>query len=98
MTEAGYCQRKDVSGQPVLPTDRSGFREERLGSQLSHHLRASAEDIAVNVGGSDLNVKGCSPPMSGESVGGSIIVRARESRVHGEGSQGIGVVSGLIVA
>jgi hypothetical protein len=56
---------------------------------ISHRLRASAECIVVNVGGSGMDVKVSSPPMTYQSVGGVIVLGARESRVHGEGRQGI---------
>jgi hypothetical protein len=82
-----FCSPKDVRGQPVLPSGRPGFREERIGSQISHHLRTSAEYIIVNVGGSDMNVKVSSPPMTCQSVGGVIVLGGRESRLHGEGRQ-----------
>jgi hypothetical protein len=81
---------KDVSGQPELPADRSGFRKERLGSGRSHHLRASVEYIVVNVGGSHMEMS--SPSMKYASVGGVIVLGARESRVQGEGRQGIDAV------
>jgi hypothetical protein len=81
--------QKDVSGKPELPADRSGFREERLGSTESHHLNTSAEYIVVNVGGSGMNAKVSSPPMTYQSVGGVIVLGGRESRLHGEGRQGI---------
>ena len=42
---------KDVSGQPDLPSDQSGFRKERLGLIISRHLNTLAEYIIVNVGG-----------------------------------------------
>jgi hypothetical protein len=48
---------KDVSGQPELPADQSGFREERLGSTISYHLNASVEYIIVNVGGFDMDAE-----------------------------------------
>jgi hypothetical protein len=81
----------DVRDEPVLPSDRSGFRKERIGSMISHHLRASAEYIIVNVGGSGMNAKVSSPPTTYQSVGGPIVVRGRESRLHGEGGQGIDI-------
>jgi hypothetical protein len=81
---------KDVRGQPVLPSGRSGFREERIGSDISLHLRASVEYIVVNVGGSHMEMS--SPSMKYASVGGPIVVGGRESRLHGEGGQGIDVV------
>jgi len=62
---------KDVRGQPELPSDRSGFREERLGSIISLHLRASVEYIVVNVGGSHMEMS--SPSMKYASVGGVIV-------------------------
>jgi hypothetical protein len=80
---------KDVRGQPEIPSDQPGYREERDWLQMSPHLSASAEYIVVNVGGP--YVEGSSPPVKRMGVGGSIVVGARESRVHGEGSQGIDV-------
>ena len=41
----------------------------------------------MNVGGSHQNVKASSLPRSAESVGGVIVVGARESRAHSEGHQ-----------
>ena len=93
MTEAGDSSlpaKKDVNGKPELPVVRPGFREERLGSRMSCHLRASVEYITVNVGGPC--GEGCSPPMKRMGVGGPIVVGAQESCVHGEGGQGIDVV------
>jgi len=60
-----------------------------LGRMGNRHLRYLVESISVNVGGSDQNVKESSPLMSGLSVGGVIVVGARESRVQGEGHQGV---------
>jgi hypothetical protein len=34
-----------------LPSDQSGYREERDGSWVSHHLTTFVESIAMNVGG-----------------------------------------------
>ena len=48
------------------------------------------EYTIVNVGGAC--GEGCSPLMKRMSVGGVIVLGARESRVHGEGRQGIDVV------
>ena len=78
------CQRL-----PGLSSDRSGYREERKGSFISRHLQTSAEFIAMNVGGPYGELS--SPAMKRMGVGGPIVVRARESRVHGEGGQGIDV-------
>jgi hypothetical protein len=80
---------KVVRGQPGLPPDRSGFRDERLGSLISSHLRASVEYVIVNVGGP--GVEGSSPPMKRTGVGGVIVLGGRESRLHGEGRQLVGI-------
>ena len=53
-----------------------------------HHL---VERISVNVGGSGMEAKVSSPPMTYQSVGGPIVVGGRESRLQGEGGQGIDV-------
>jgi hypothetical protein len=82
-----HTSPKDAQGQPALPLSQSGFREERLGSGISDHLQAFAEDIMVNVGGSDRHGNGCSPRMVGQSVGGAIVLGGRESRPQGEGCQ-----------
>ena len=57
----------------------------------NRHLHYLVEFIFVNVGGSYRNVKASSLPMPDMSVGGVIVLRARESRVHGEGRQGINI-------
>ena len=85
-----HASLKDVSGKPDIPADRSGYREERDGSDVSHRLKVTAEGIRVNVGG--LRAEVSSPPMNHVSVGAAIVLGARESRVHGEGRQGIDVV------
>jgi hypothetical protein len=82
--------QKDVRGKPELPSDRSGFRKERIGSFISHRLHASVEYIIVNVGGPC--GEGSRPPRKRMGVGGSIVVRGRESRLQGEGGQGSDVV------
>jgi hypothetical protein len=82
---------KDISGKPELPADRSGFRDERLGTDISSHLTASVEYIVVNVGGLGMDAKVSSPPMTYQSVGGVIVLGGRESRLHGEGRQGIDI-------
>jgi hypothetical protein len=80
---------KDISGKPEIPTDRSGFRKERIGLMISPHLRASVEYIAVNVGGPC--GEGSSPPVKRMGVGGVIVLGGRESRLQGEGRQGIDI-------
>jgi hypothetical protein len=62
-----------------------------LGCHANRHLHDLVEFIIVNVGGPCRNVKVCIPLMSGMEVGGSIVVGAWESHVHGEGSQGIDI-------
>jgi len=86
-----FTSSKDVRGQPDVPSDRSGFRNERLGSTISHRLRAFVEYISVNVGGSGMDAKVSSPPMTYQSVGGVIVLRGRESRPQGEGRQLVGI-------
>ena len=76
---------KDVRGHPELPSARSGFRQERLGSEIGHRLNTAAASMRVNVGGP--GVEGSSPPMQRTGVGGPRGVGARESRPPGEGGQ-----------
>ena len=45
----------------------------------------------MNVGGSGMDGKVSSPPMTYQSVGGVIVLGGRESRLHGEGRQGIDI-------
>jgi hypothetical protein len=85
----GHVSPTDVSSQPERPAARSGYREERDGSDISRRLKAPVEYTIVNVGGSC--GAGCSPLMKRLRVGGVIVLGARESRVHGEGRQGIDV-------
>jgi hypothetical protein len=84
-----YTSSKDVRGKPVLPSGRSGFREERIGSYVSHHLNTSVEYSVVNVGGSHMEMS--SPSMKYASVGGVIVLGGRESRLQGEGRQLVGI-------
>lgn len=65
--------------------------ESGLGCPYNRHLNYLAEFIIVNAGDSRRNVKESSPPMSAVRVGATIVVRARESRAHGEGSQFVGI-------
>jgi hypothetical protein len=94
ISEAVYSQltaTKDGAGSPRLPSLRSGFRKERIGSVISHRLRDSAKSVYVNVGGSGMDAKVSSPPMTCQSVGGVIVLGGRESRPHGEGRQLVGI-------
>jgi hypothetical protein len=72
---------------PELPRHRSGFPNEGIGSSGDRHLNDFAESVDVNVGGSHMEMS--SPSMKYASVGGPIVVRGRESRLQGEGGQGI---------
>jgi hypothetical protein len=56
---------------------------------MSRHLNTFVESIAMNVGGFGMHVKVSSPPRTYQSVGGVIVLGGRESRLHGEGRQGI---------
>ena len=78
-------------GQPELPHDVRDTAKSGIGRRGNRHLKYLAEFIFVNVGGSYQNVKASSLPMSEMSVGGVIVLGARESRVHGEGPQLFGI-------
>ena len=78
---------KGGSRLPNLPCHRSGYCKERDWFIGDHHLNNLVESTFVNVGGFYQNVKVSSPPRIDRSVGGVIVVRARESRVQGEGRQ-----------
>jgi len=80
---------KAVRGQLALPPGQSGYREERDGLTVNRRLNDLAESITMNVGGPC--GEGCSPPVKRMGVGGSIVVGGRESRLHGEGSQLVGI-------
>jgi len=78
---------------PMVPASHllylAGIRdsaERGLGQVGNRHLPHLVESISVNVGGSSQNEKVSSPPKFGMSVGGFIVLGARESRVRGEGS------------
>ena len=66
----------------VRDTAKSG-----IGHLANRHLNYLIESISVNGGGLGRNAKVSSPPMSGVSGGGVIVLGARESRVHGKGHQ-----------
>jgi hypothetical protein len=77
----------DEASNLDIPGLRSGFRHERRGSLGNRCLRYFAECIGVNVGGS--HMERSSPSMKSASVGGVIVLGRRESRLHGEGRQGL---------
>jgi hypothetical protein len=82
---------KVAAGKPDLPCCRSGYRKERDWLGSNRHLHGFVESSAMNVGGP--NAEGGSPPTKRLGVGGSIVVGARESRAHGEGSQLGGILT-----
>ena len=69
----------------VRNTAKSG-----MGLGDNRRLNHSAESVFVNVGDSHRDAKSSSPTMTGVRVGVTIVVRERESRSHGEGSQLVG--------
>jgi hypothetical protein len=60
-----------------------------IGCQANRHLHDRVECIVANVGG--LLAEVSSPPVKPASVGAAIVLGTRESRVQGEGRQGIDV-------
>ena len=78
-------------GYLLYPNDVRDTAKSGIGRRGNRHLQYLAEFIFVNVGGSYQDVKVSSPPMPDMSVGGVIVLGARESRVQGEGRQGINV-------
>jgi hypothetical protein len=63
---------------PLAVRDTAKSGRGRVGNR---HLPYLVESLAVNVGGSRQTGKGSSLPRSAESVGGVIVLGARESRV-----------------
>jgi len=81
-----YLTSPKVSvGKPDYPADIWDTAKSGIGRQGNRHLNYLAEFIFVNVGGSYQDAKASSLPMTGMSVGGVIVLGARENRVHGEG-------------
>ena len=70
----------------VRDTAKSG-----IGHIDNRHLNDLGESISVNVGGAYRDAKASSLPMPGRSVGGFRVLGGRESRLHGDGSQGVNV-------
>jgi len=82
---ADITSSKISLGKPEYPNDVRDTAKSGIGCTGNHHLNYLAEFIFVNVGGSYQDVKVSSLPMTDTSVGGVIVLGARESRVHGEG-------------
>ena len=72
-----------------LPCSCSGYCEEQDWLAANRCLHGLVESVSVNAGG--LRAEVSSPPMNHASVGGSIVVGRRESRLQGEGGQGVDV-------
>jgi hypothetical protein len=84
------CTSAKVSaGHLIYPADVWDTAKSGMGRRGNRHLNYLVEFIFVNAGGSYWNANESSPQMSSMSVGGVIVVGARESRVQGEGRQGI---------
>ena len=77
-------------GNLIYPVDVRDTAKSGIGYLGNRHLNYLVESIFVNVGGSRQDVKASSLPMAAESVGGVIVLGARESRAHGEGRQFVG--------
>jgi hypothetical protein len=86
-----HTSQKVPTGNLNYPVSVRDSAKSGTGHKDNRHLNYLVESISVNVGGSDQNVKASSLPMSGLSVGGVIVVGARESRVQGEGHQFVGI-------
>src|SRR5262249_7556388 len=85
-------------GNLSYPADVRESAKSGLGHVGNRHLNYLAESISMNVGGPQQDVKASSPLMLAESVGGVIVLGARESRVHGEGRQEMNIPQYLIAA
>ena len=83
--------QKGFNTPPVYGVDVRDTAKSGMGCTDNRHLNYSVESLLVNVGGAQPNVKVSSLPMSGKSVGGVIVLGVRESRIQGEGHQGINV-------
>ena len=77
------------TGHLSYPVGARETAKSGMGYVANRHLPSLVESIAVNVGGSCRTAKVSRPPIVGTSVGGFIVLGARESRVQGEGSQGV---------
>ena len=94
VTEAGYVDiptKKGLAGYLNYPADVRDTAKSGIGHIDNRHLNYLVESISVNVGGSYQNDKVSSPPMSNRRVGGFMVLGGRESRLHGDGSQGVNV-------
>lgn len=90
VTDRNHLKGRNRPPDPTLFSIRDTAKS-GMGCQGNRHLNDLAESTSVNVGGSCPDAKVRSRPMMGTSVGAPIVVRARESRVHGEGVQSLGI-------
>ena len=86
-----FYQSKDRNKTPVYLVSIRDSAKSGLGRTDNRHLNYLVESILMNVGDSQRNVKKSSPSMSVMRVGVTIVVGTRESRVHGEGLQFVGI-------
>jgi hypothetical protein len=86
-----YCNMQIEAGYSVYPASVRDSAKSGLGSAANRYLKYPRESDYVNTGGSHQDGKASSPPMLDESVGGSIVLGERESRVQGEGSQEVNI-------
>jgi hypothetical protein len=71
MLDSRAFQHKSRKRPLRVPSLRSGYRKERMGIVVSHHLRDSAEVNDVNVGGSPVEMsRPSTKPVSVGGVGG----------------------------
>jgi hypothetical protein len=80
----GYCVLQVGAGYPIYPAPVRDSTKSGLGSAANRYLNYPVESVCVNTGGSYPDVKTSSLSMPEKSVGGVIVVGARESRVQGE--------------
>jgi len=82
---------KAARGNLFYPLAVRDSAERGLGCIGNRHLNFLAESISLNVGDCPGNAKVSRPPKSRGSVGGFIVLGARERRVQGEGSQEVDI-------
>ncbi len=91
----GYRDWTRASTSQTVSSDYLNYSDDvrdtaksRMGCWGNHHLNHLAEFIFVNVGGSDRNGKERSPLRTGMSVGGIIVVGARETAYMAKDARG----------
>ncbi len=94
VTEAGHnalpAQRMRQARR-TSPVSGRDSAESGMGHVDNRHLNHLTEFIFMNVGGSSMNAKLSSPPMSLVSVGGVIVLGAQERCARGEGRQEVNI-------